>query len=127
MRKAGGGDVINISSESAAHPFPYLVPYAATKAGLEALSQGLMYELREDGIRVTTIRVGGMEGTAEQSNNWDEEDSKAFYGVLAQSGHLWSSGNRMDPATVTRAIVDTICLPGDARVDLMVIRGSSPR
>ena len=41
MRAAGRGDIVNISSESVRLPFPYLSLYAATKAGLETLSEGL--------------------------------------------------------------------------------------
>lgn len=127
MKKAGGGNIINISSESAAQPFPFLIPYAASKAGLEALGEGLKYELREDGIRVTTLRVGAMEGTAAQISDWDEGTRQAFFSTVAQSGSLWSAGERMDPASVAATIVSIIELPEDARIDLLVVRGAKAR
>ena len=36
LRAAGGGDIVNTSSESTLHPFPMLSMYVATKAALEA-------------------------------------------------------------------------------------------
>ena len=37
MVQAGGGGIINISSAGAVHPRPHILPYAAAKAGLNAL------------------------------------------------------------------------------------------
>lgn len=57
MAAAGGGSIVNISSIEAAHPEPLAVPYAAAKAGLEALSVGLAHTYGP-GVRVNTIRCG---------------------------------------------------------------------
>lgn len=38
MAEAGGGTVINISSTSSLRPDPYVLPYAAAKAGLHAMT-----------------------------------------------------------------------------------------
>jgi meso-butanediol dehydrogenase/(S,S)-butanediol dehydrogenase/diacetyl reductase len=58
LRAAGGGDVINISSRSVELARPSLSVYAATKGGLETFARTLAAELRPDGIRVSSIRVG---------------------------------------------------------------------
>jgi NAD(P)-dependent dehydrogenase (short-subunit alcohol dehydrogenase family) len=58
MRTRGGGDIVNISSESARLPYPFLSLYAATKSALETLSDGLREELRGDRIRVGVLRSG---------------------------------------------------------------------
>lgn len=57
MAAAGGGSIINISSMEATHPEPMAVPYAAAKAGLEALSNGLAHTYGPT-VRVNTIRCG---------------------------------------------------------------------
>ncbi|WP_067541980.1 SDR family NAD(P)-dependent oxidoreductase [Nocardia crassostreae] len=57
MAAAGGGSIINISSTEAVHPEPLAVPYAAAKAGLEALTLGLV-RTYAPAVRVNTIRCG---------------------------------------------------------------------
>ncbi|APA99312.1 SDR family NAD(P)-dependent oxidoreductase [Nocardia seriolae] len=57
MAAAGGGSIVNISSIEAAHPEPMAVPYAAAKAGVEALSVGLA-RTYGPAVRVNTIRCG---------------------------------------------------------------------
>src|SRR5690606_36481076 len=55
MRERGGGDIVNVSSESVLRPFPYLSTYAARKAAIENLTVGMREEVRHDNIRVTTL------------------------------------------------------------------------
>ena len=62
LRAAGGGDIVNTSSESTLHPFPMLSMYVATKAALEAFGQVLAQEVRDDDIRVTTVVQGTAAG-----------------------------------------------------------------
>ena len=58
LRAAGGGDIVNISSRAVELARPYLSVYAATKGGLETFTRTLAAELRPEGIRVSSIRVG---------------------------------------------------------------------
>jgi NAD(P)-dependent dehydrogenase (short-subunit alcohol dehydrogenase family) len=55
---AGGGDIVNISSRAVELARPHLSIYAATKGGLETFTRTLAAELRPQGIRVSSIRVG---------------------------------------------------------------------
>jgi NAD(P)-dependent dehydrogenase (short-subunit alcohol dehydrogenase family) len=71
LRAAGGGDIINTSSESTLHPFPMLSMYVATKAALEAFSRVLAQEVRDDDIRVTTVIQGGTTGGGGGSTDWE--------------------------------------------------------
>ncbi|MFE3099330.1 SDR family NAD(P)-dependent oxidoreductase [Nocardia tengchongensis] len=57
MAAGGGGSIVNISSIEAAHPEPLAVPYAAAKAGLEALTGGFAHTYGPS-VRVNTIRCG---------------------------------------------------------------------
>jgi len=70
MRAAGGGDIINTSSESTLHPFPMLSIYVATKAGLEAFGHVLADEVKNDDIRVTTLVQGTAVGAGGGSTDW---------------------------------------------------------
>jgi NAD(P)-dependent dehydrogenase (short-subunit alcohol dehydrogenase family) len=57
MAKGAGGSIINISSTEAVRPDPTALPYAAAKAGLEALTLGFMRAFGPK-VRVNTIRCG---------------------------------------------------------------------
>ena len=57
MADAGGGSIINISSVEAERPEPSALPYAAAKAGLEALTLGFVRAFGPT-VRVNTIRCG---------------------------------------------------------------------
>lgn len=56
---AGGGDVVNISSMSGRRVgSSTMAVYAASKAAVHALSEGLRREVADDGIRVSVIAPG---------------------------------------------------------------------
>ena len=58
--RATRGAVVNIASTAAFRGWPNASAYHASKWGLRGLGQGLFTELREHGIRVTTVFAGGM-------------------------------------------------------------------
>jgi NAD(P)-dependent dehydrogenase (short-subunit alcohol dehydrogenase family) len=60
LRRAGGGDIVNITSTAAKRGWPNAAAYHASKWGLLGLSQALHAELRPAGVRVTAIVTGGM-------------------------------------------------------------------
>lgn len=55
MRREGRGRIINISSVLGFLPMPYGALYAASKHAVEGYSESLDHELRNRGIRVSTI------------------------------------------------------------------------
>ena len=57
MAAGAGGSIINISSVEAERPEPSALPYAAAKAGLEALTLGFVRAFGPT-VRVNTIRCG---------------------------------------------------------------------
>jgi NAD(P)-dependent dehydrogenase (short-subunit alcohol dehydrogenase family) len=90
LRAAGGGDIINTSSESTLHPFPMLSMYVATKAALEAFSRVLAQEVARDGIRVTTVIQGTAVGAGMGSADWQwqPEHAQAAHELWADMGLL---------------------------------------
>jgi len=56
------GQIINVSSVWRRSFRPGGFVYAAAKAAVEALTEGLAFELVDDGIRVNAIRVGAVPG-----------------------------------------------------------------
>lgn len=53
-------EVITISSMSGVSPMPYFAVYSASKAFLTNFFTALHYELKKDGVKVTTVLPGGI-------------------------------------------------------------------
>lgn len=68
MIKQKSGHIINILSVAAITTFEYSSLYAASKAGLKAMSEGIRKEVRKDGIKVTNIMPG-----ATVTPMWDKD------------------------------------------------------
>jgi NAD(P)-dependent dehydrogenase (short-subunit alcohol dehydrogenase family) len=96
LRAAGGGDIVNTSSESTLHPFPLLSMYVATKAALEAFALVLALEVRDDDIRVTTVIQGGAKGAGNGSTDWewDPEHGAAAIDLWTKSGLIGEAHGR---------------------------------
>jgi NAD(P)-dependent dehydrogenase (short-subunit alcohol dehydrogenase family) len=57
MVAAGGGSIINVSSAGSLRPAPDMLPYAAAKAGLNALTEGFAKAFGPT-VRVNTLMAG---------------------------------------------------------------------
>lgn len=121
LRAAGGGDIVNVTSESVRLPFPFLTFYAATKAGLETLSTGLRAELRPDRIRVTVLRSGHVAG-GNIGASWSQERTARFFETIKESGHLAFTGEAISPETTANMLIELLRLPREANIDLIELR-----
>jgi NAD(P)-dependent dehydrogenase (short-subunit alcohol dehydrogenase family) len=94
LRAAGGGDIVNTSSESTLDPFPMLSMYVATKAALEMFDRVLADELRDDDIRVTTVVQGTAFGTGGGTTDfaWEPENATAATELWMNRGYLGRVG-----------------------------------
>jgi 3-oxoacyl-[acyl-carrier protein] reductase len=63
MRERGGGVILNVASISAARGSPDYAPYAATKAGVVALTRSLARRVGRFNIRINCLELGSVEGT----------------------------------------------------------------
>lgn len=122
LRKTGG-QIVVISSESVRMPFPMLATYAATKAAVETLAQGLRDELRSEGIRVIVLRSGSVKGGS-GGKLWSPEATEAFYRKILATGHAAMSGEAASPESMAEALLAVLCLPRDIGVDLIEVRAS---
>ena len=66
LRGGRGGRVINMSSLAAVRPKPYMSAYAASKAAIVALTQGLAQEVATYGITVNAILPGDIDTVFKQ-------------------------------------------------------------
>ena len=70
MAAGSGGSIINISSAGAVHPRPGILPYAAAKAGLNAITTGFAYAFGPS-VRCNAIMAGTFH--TDVSSSWDPE------------------------------------------------------
>jgi len=61
MVAAGRGSIINVSTAGSLRPTPDIIPYASSKAGLNAMGQSLAKALGPRGIAVGTVAPGFVE------------------------------------------------------------------
>jgi len=122
MRKVGGGDIVNISTQSVLTPQPMMIVYSAAKGGLDVFAQGLRNEFKTENIRVLTVQIGVVanstldvadpEGAAKYKEKLERAGlSKAF--VFPGS----------TPADIAASIVHAVTAPRNTVIEDMVIRG----
>ena len=70
MADRDGGSIVNVSSTGAVRPRPDILPYAAAKAGLNAITVGLAHALGPT-VRVNAILAGTF--LTDVSKSWDPE------------------------------------------------------
>jgi short-subunit dehydrogenase len=92
MLRQGGGTIVNVSSFAAVVTPPREALYAASKAAMNAFTQGLWNDLEGSNIHAALIVPGAID-----TEIWEKEDEPvAFDGVKAP------------PEVVTRAIFEAI-------------------
>lgn len=119
------GHILSISSESVRMPFPYLSVYAATKAAVETLGTAMRDELRDKGVRVTTLRSGSVSGGSGGAI-WDPAVAEEFFETIQRTGHAAFTGHAASPESMARAVVSALSMPGDINVDFLEVRASEP-
>lgn len=112
-----------MSSESVHNPYPFLSTYAAAKAGLEVLSEGVRRGLMEDVIRVSIFRSGRIQGGF--SNGWGANMKVRARAAAEHAGFYSRAGEAVPLEVPVRAIIDLVCLERSARVELMELRGNT--
>ena len=109
MKRGGGGWIVNVSSLAGKHPFAGGVAYCASKAGLNALTESLMQDVRGDGIRVSCVLPGSV--------------NTEFAGGRLSPGMDW----KLAAADVARAVVDLLRHPARSLPSRVELRPSTPR
>jgi NADP-dependent 3-hydroxy acid dehydrogenase YdfG len=126
MRAAGGGDIVNVSSEIVGEYLPSMVLYGASKGGLDSFSEMMVHELKPENIRVTRYTSGSVGGTA-FGDNFEMSEIELAYGEWMESGYLTRvAGPGMDPAWMADAIVFAITRPRGQMIDVIHVRSFAP-
>ena len=89
MAADGGGSIINVSSTGSIRPAPFMLPYDAAKAGLNALTVGFAHAYGPT-VRVNCIMAGPF--FTDVAEHWDLEAFEA----AARSRHALQRGGQPD-------------------------------
>jgi NAD(P)-dependent dehydrogenase (short-subunit alcohol dehydrogenase family) len=108
LKARGGGWIINISSLAGKNTFARGGAYCASKWGLNALSEVLMEELRQDGIRVAYVMPGSV--------------ATAFGGRAPGPEDDW----KLSPDDIAQVVVDLLAHPGRSLPSRVEIRPARP-
>ena len=85
MVAAGGGSIVNVSSTGSLRPAPDMLPYAAAKAGLNALTVGLAKAFGPT-VRVNTLMAGPFLTDVSKAWDLDAEASPFRHLALGRAG-----------------------------------------
>jgi len=120
MRKAKNGLIINITSGASGHTLPFMIPYLASKFGVESITEGLQDELSEYGIENVSIQPGvyptEMNNGSKAGVHADKAEIIAEYGDAAaqkfntMGAALFSkmAEFKMDPQTIADGMLKLV-------------------
>ena len=103
-----GATVVNIGSLAGRHPFKGGVAYNASKFGLVGLSEAMMLDLREMGVRVATVMPGSV--------------ATGFAGRSPDDGEEW----KLSPEDVAEAVLAVVLQRSQALASRIELRPSRP-
>lgn len=127
MRREKSGLIINITSGASGHTTPFMVPYFASKFGVESITEGIQEELRQFHIENVSIQPGvyptEMNTGVKSGVHADKPEIAEAYGPLAaeQFNALGASlfGKmkefNMDPQTIADGILQLIEMKSGTR------------
>jgi NAD(P)-dependent dehydrogenase (short-subunit alcohol dehydrogenase family) len=125
MRAAGGGDIINVSSEITGDYMPSMVLYGTSKGGLDTFSKMMVHELKNDRIRVSNFVSGSV--SSEFGTNFTPDEVAAVWPEWEASGYLTRvAGPGMDPAWMADAMLFQLTRPAGQMIDWIHVRSFAP-
>ncbi|HEY2084924.1 MAG TPA: SDR family oxidoreductase [Mycobacterium sp.] len=126
LRAAGGGDIMNISSEITLDHMPMMTLYAATKRGLNGFTEAMTHELRRESIRVTLVILGAV-GDTGIYENFGPGDLDRAWPIWEADGYLtrMSGTTQLTSATVAEVLFDVLNRPRELMMDVVHVRPAS--
>ncbi len=123
MLARGRGDLVFVSSDSAARPRAFQVAYGGAKRGLEGAVEALRAEIDGTGVRATIVRPGAT--GSEFGVGWAPEVVRRMLFAWKAAGVLRHL--RVLPAeSVARAVVHVVTAPPGTRIDTLEVQPEGP-
>lgn len=127
MRKEKNGLIINITSGASGHTLPFMIPYLASKFGVESITEGLQDELRQfnidnvsiqPGVYPTEMNTGAKPGVhadkSEIAKEYDPFATELFNGLGASLFGKMKEFN-MNPQTIADGILELLRMKNGER------------
>ena len=126
LKRAGGGDIVNVSSEVTLDDMPLMTLYSATKRGLEGFTKTMTKELKADKIRVTLLVAGSTADTG-FADNFGPGDAERGYPLWEKDGYLQrvAGCEPMDQRWVAETMLFVVTRPRGQMVDVIHARSFS--
>lgn len=134
MRARGAGLLVYISSTDGRELMPFLALYCSSKFALEALAEGLAYEVGPLGIDSVIVQPGTFPTTNVLGNliqASDPERASGYGAVAAMPAQIFASldalvrsGQAPDPALVADAVVGVVRMSAGTRPLRVVVDAS---
>jgi NAD(P)-dependent dehydrogenase (short-subunit alcohol dehydrogenase family) len=125
MRKRGAGDIVNVTTQSVVLPQPFMTVYAAAKAGVETISEGLRYELKGEDIRVVVCQIGVIANTITKPGFNELQDRMMSSWSKTGVGPMYAFPGS-EPETIAASIVHAVNAPRDTYIQTIQLRGMDP-
>ena len=122
MREAGGGDIVNITSESVRITPPYHGLYAGGKAAVEVVGNSVRHELRGSNIRIVNLRSGHIE-SSDNLPDFNDPHFQQFWKKFSETGFasMMAVGS-IPPKALAEAALHAIRSPREATLELIELR-----
>lgn len=121
MLPQSAGTILNVTSASAHEAWPYLAVYAASKAAVHTLSDGLRKEVAGKGVRVMTIEVHNVGGT-DFASTFDGNVLPLAVQRWVELGLLSRESPMIEAADVAHAIAFQLSQPDPVSVHHLSVR-----
>jgi NAD(P)-dependent dehydrogenase (short-subunit alcohol dehydrogenase family) len=116
LLRAAKGRIVNVSSIGGKVALPMLGPYAASKFGLEAVSDSLRRELHHLGVEVVVVEPGGIKTPIWQKGNEAADEmlgdvlpeAEELYGDMVQAIRAQSRKIERESGLPPRAVAEVI-------------------
>lgn len=127
MRENKNGLIINLTSGASGHTLPFMIPYLASKFGVESITEGMQDELSEYGIENVSIQPGvyptEMNNGSKSGFSADKPEIVEEYGEAATQkfnaigGALFGkmAEFNMDPQTIADGVLKLIDMEKGSR------------
>ncbi len=110
------GHIVNLSSVAGKETYPNGAVYCASKAAVEALSNGMRLDLTQHGIKVTNIAPGAVE---------TEFSMVRFKGDKERADKIYQGFTPLTPEDIADSIVFAVIAPAHVTISDMTILASA--
>ncbi|MBS1661225.1 MAG: SDR family oxidoreductase [Bacteroidetes bacterium] len=127
MRKERNGLIINITTGASGHTLPFMIPYFASKFGVESITEGMQDELSAFGIENVSIQSGvyptEMNSGAKAGVHADKtgivaeygEESTQKFNALGAALFGKMAAFKMNPQTIADGILELVNMKKGSR------------